>query len=221
MLLRLVILSLVLLPITGFAQAGPPEHPYYIGVGIHGSEYQPIGWRSFPPTRVPVQLTAGYQLRPRLAVQAGIAYYGKADRTSHTYTFPDRPDLVSKASRQSALRTAAVSLLARYTISRQPHRLQADVLGGFTWQHVRYHDTETITQVFRGAEASTNTYETNVLADDLLLTAGPSVRYAIGQHLEAMLDATLNCALNSPHNPNTTTITAAGTLGLRYRFGTR
>jgi hypothetical protein len=62
---------------------------------------------------------------------------------------------------------------------------------------------------------STSSVRTSYTYTLWLLTAGLSTRYRLGQHLEAVLDATLNARVSSLDSPPT----LAGALGVRYRFG--
>ena len=68
-------------PLPSLAQTSsdtPATPRYYVGLGAYSSFYQSLGHASVGSNdysfRLPVQLTAGYQLSPRLAVQVGVAY---------------------------------------------------------------------------------------------------------------------------------------------------
>lgn len=221
--LRLAVLSLLCLPLAGCAQnASPAPQPrFYVGLGVYGSEYQPIGWRTLPPTRVPVQLTVGYQLRPRLAVQAALAYHGASYQYANvsSYGSPGAPNAFFSYDGRSTQRSAAVSLLARYTLTRQlARRFQADLLGGFTLEHRASRDMGTYTEYQQGL-ITPSPYDNRTSASDPLLTVGPSVRCRVARRLEAVLDVTWDLVLDTSHPPVVTAITSAGALGLRYRFG--
>jgi len=54
------------------AEAASPR--YQVGLTAYSSAYQPLGGSAYRGIHVPVQVVAGYQLRPRLAVQLGVAY---------------------------------------------------------------------------------------------------------------------------------------------------
>lgn len=84
--------------------------------------------------RVPVQVVAGYQLRPRLAVQLGVAY-SRIDSSyfgiSRYYPYQVLPrGVYFDYSFQGYERNTSLALLARYTLTRRlGHRLQVDALG--------------------------------------------------------------------------------------------
>lgn len=205
------------------ATAEAPTPRYYVGLAAYSSAYQGLGGNAYRGgPRIPVQVTAGYQLRPRLAVQVGVAYSGISYSTfGISRYFPSQgypAGVYFDYSNKSKERNTSVALLARYTLTRQPaHRLQVDVLGGATLevQHYAYStvssDSSRVPVVYRYDESGTN------LA--YLVTAGPSVRYRFGRHLDAVLDFTLNYDFDHSHRPNSSVLTGATALGLRYRFG--
>jgi opacity protein-like surface antigen len=197
-----------------------------VGLAAYSSFYQPIGGRpqvsGFP---VPLQLTAGYQLRPRLAVQAGVAYSGSTrsyDFEYYSIADPAGPPRYHHHTGTSTIRNTSVSLLARYTLTRNPaHRVQFDALGGATLEHFSGYSRGTDTQGFVGSLES-NDFSNRYSHSILLLTAGAGVRYRLTPRFDLNLDYTLNHPLltaSSHFWPSALTGTAA--LGVRYRFGSR
>jgi hypothetical protein len=160
-------------------------------------------------------------MRPRLAVQLGVAYSGLSYSYANagSYASPGAPGTSYDYRVHNKERNTSVALLARYTLTRNAaHRLQVDVLGGVTMevQHYAYSiiniDTDSSQVVtYRYADSATNWA--------YLLTAGPSVRYRFGRHLEALLDFTLSHDFDRSHRPYSSALTGATALGLRYRFG--
>ncbi|MDJ0364617.1 outer membrane beta-barrel protein [Hymenobacter sp. H14-R3] len=209
-------------PLLGVAQqaTAPTYGRYYVGLAAYASDYQGIGGNSFRELRAPVQLTAGYQLLPRLAVQAGLAY--KQDTFDYgTLSFVEQDPRAIVARHQYFGQAnwyhTSLSLLARYTLTRRAtHRLQVDLLGGFTLEKERAATSYQYT-TFDGTGAvfssSTNTSAYRYSVGQL--TAGLSARYRCTPHLDAVLDATLNSPLSRLESPPS----LAGALGLRYRFG--
>lgn len=63
----------------------------------------------------------------------------------------------------------------------------------------------------------TSRYQSRGTDWGVLLTAGPSVGYRLGRHLETLLDFTLQRDIL----PESSVLTGATALGLRYRFGRR
>lgn len=209
-------------PLLGAAQqaATPTYGRYYVGLAGYISDYQGVSGNSLRELRAPVQLTAGYQLLPRLAIQAGVAYkqstfdYGKL---SFVEQDPQAVIMRHQYFGQANWYHTALSLLARYTLTRRAtHRLQADLLGGFALEKERSATSYQYT-TFDGTGAvfssSTNAYGYHYSVG--LLTAGLSARYRCGSRFETVLDATLNSPLSRLESPPS----LAGALGLRYRFG--
>lgn len=222
---RLLASSLLLaVPGLGFAQRGTftPVPLYYVGLAAYSSDYQRLGGTAYSGPRVPVQLTLGYQLTPRLAVQlSGAASSSTSNYSGITgyYTSPTGTTgyktFIYNGS--STARNTTVTLLVRYTLTRQlAHRFQVDALGGLTLELQHYTESNT-----RAEFDSTNTQTAVVrnAADyrhrDLLLTAGLSPRFRFSRHLEAVLDV----ALSRNATGTGRGLTGATALGLRYRFG--
>ena len=214
--------------LAGRAQASEatPAPRYYVGLAAYSSNYQPLGGNYYSGTRIPFQLTAGYQLRPRLAVQVGVAYSGEsynyfnAGRYYTSAGAAASPYAYYEFQGRSQERNTSVALLARYTLTRKPqHRFQADLLGGFTLERERYSTlaTQTYSDSTRANIVTTNSDDT-FRSNNLLLTAGASARYRFGRHLEAVLDFTLNQRLTNTRD-RYNSLTSATALGLRYRFG--
>jgi len=221
---RLSLASLLALsPLLSRAQAADKAPRYYVGLAAYSSAYQKLGGGAYQSTRLPFQVAVGYQLRPRLAVQLGVAY----SQQSYDYSFNGNyspgvglPDVYSGFRSQGTEHTMSGALLARYTLTRQPaHRLQADVLGGFTVVANRY--SASLLQTDSSRTPATIRYAHSGTDFSYLLTAGASVRYRLGQRLEALLDFTLNYDIDREHHAavNTSEVTGATALGLRYRFG--
>lgn len=127
---------LLSVPFLACGQAAPPAARAYVGLGLYTSEYQPISFtRDFYGHRLlPLQLTLGYQLRPRLAVQASVAYSGSESGYSKFPSTPQPlPGLGDDFVVTSARHNLSVAVLGRYTLTRQAaRRLQVDALAGAT-----------------------------------------------------------------------------------------
>ncbi|WP_460504271.1 outer membrane beta-barrel protein, partial [Hymenobacter agri] len=173
-------------------------------------------------TRVPVQLVGGYQLRPRLALQLGLAYSGN---TAH---YAGKGYYASTASSSDyfdfdhtfTTRVLTVSALARYTLTANPaHRVQFDALGGLGlengWNYSRGTQTDSL-----GGTRNTSSFSNQQAASVLLLTAGLGTRFRLSRHVELFYDFTLNRALTGePPRPAPLGLTGSSALGVRYRFG--
>jgi hypothetical protein len=205
-------------PLATLAQSPDPVPAYrfYGGVAAYTSAAQSLGGYSGSWYNVPVEATLGYQLRPRLAVQVGLAYSNTHDSFSYTNGYVD-----ANANAVSSLNTSdytrrvfTTSLLARYTLTRQAaHRFQVDALAGPSLLHSAGRSTYTETVTSQGSSSVSN-YDYSYRYNNLLLNAGPSFRYRFGQHLEAVYDVLFGASLTNRFNGSTSMA-----LGLRYRFG--
>jgi hypothetical protein len=209
------------------AQGIPAANPrYYVGLAAYSSSYQALGGTYYSGTRIPFQLTTGYQLRPRLAVQVSVAYSGQSYNyfdTGRYYTMSGAaasPYAYYEFQGRNQERNTSVALLARYTLTRKPqHRFQADLLGGFTLEREHYNAlaTRTFSDSTHANVVTANSDDT-FRSNNILLTAGASARYRFGRHLETLLDFTLNQRLTNTRD-RYNALTSATALGLRYRFG--
>ncbi|MDB5267999.1 MAG: hypothetical protein JWP58_1039 [Hymenobacter sp.] len=206
---------------------------FYAGLGAYSSYYQRLGSQTLGyggSFRLPVQLTAGYQLSPRLAVQVGVAYSGAtahyAENTLYqNATTGPNPNYYTLDGTYT-LRHTSVSALARYTLTANPaHRLQFDALGGFTLERRSSTSRGIQTNYTPGAAATTANYDFGYTRNTLLLTGGVGARYRLSRRFELTYDFTVSQALNDKTNAYGTSInytnalTASHALGLRYRLG--
>jgi len=211
-------------PLLGLSQTASPYPRYYVGVAAYASNYQPFR-SSYLGLQLPVQATVGYQLRPRLAVQASVAYSSNARSyfgVNKYYTgsaAAASPYAYYEFSGTDTQHSTQVDLMARYTLTRQAaHRFQVDLLGGLSLLRRRFISASTRTDIDSTQTIKVTTVgAANDAYHDLLVTAGVSTRYRFGQHLEAVLDITFDQRLT---NGNTFgSFGNATALGLRYRFG--
>ncbi|MBF9144271.1 outer membrane beta-barrel protein [Hymenobacter properus] len=224
---------LLALPLLGRAQAAPDAAPaprFYVGLAAYSSDYLPLesrhsGVSGFP---VPLQLTAGYQLRPRLAVQVGLAYSGSAygyNGEGYFYNLNSARGTYYSYSGKSTVRNTSASVLARYTLTRKAeHRLQFDALGGFTLVHRRGSDQGIYVDSLSGSR-NTSPYDGHASTNTLLLTAGLGTRYRLSPRFDLTLDLLLNRSLASPlyydnfFKNYQGGFSSSAALGVRYRFG--
>ncbi|MFC7668269.1 hypothetical protein ACFQT0_13440 [Hymenobacter humi] len=165
-----------------------PAPRFFVGLGAYSSYYQKLGNQRFLNSglQVPVQLTAGYQWRPRLAVQVGVAYSGMSNRYSNSgyyYTGPNSLNYYEAAGRYTG-RSASVSALARYTLTRNPaHRMQFDALGGLTLERRTSSSRGTRSDSVQSSFVTTP-YNYNFSQNTVLLTLGMGTRYRITPRFE-------------------------------------
>lgn len=213
------------LPLVGFAQETrsvlAPE--LYVGVAVYSGPYQRLDFTNIGASNsnIPVQVTVGYQLRPRLAVQLGLAYSGNKYTHEYEYDFTDTNtnQIHYNTTSTYTLRTFDTALLLRYTLTRtSTHRFQTDLVGGFQLTHQRARrvgtDNYSYVNPSQGIPVSVEYdefYRYNVLNVDL----GPSFRYRFGQRLEAVGDLIFNLPVTGNYHG----LDSSLALGLRYHFG--
>lgn len=213
------------LPTLAQTAAEAPVAPrFYIGLAAYSSYYQKVGLSygsvGFP---VPMQLTAGYQLRPRLAVQVGLAYSGASDSyfgITRYFTTASPKGVYYQQEGSSTTRNASASVLARYTLTRNlAHRFQVDVLGGVGLERRSYHNRGTEADSLSG-RLQTTPYDYTRTQNTLLLSVGAGARYRVGQRFELTYDLLVSDALPvSGPAGQFQGLTTSSALGLRYRFG--
>lgn len=200
-------------PLLSWAQKNEPAPPtrLYVGVAAYRSAYQFLGRQQGLPYTFPVQLTLGYQISPRLAVQTGVVYTSTAGQNQGTVAQPNgTPGSYASTYRN---RDWSVAVLGRYTLTPRPAaRLHVDGLGGFTLERHLFAGTGFYPDASQ--PTGTTTYDLNSHDNIYLLTLGVSVRYRMCNHLEAVAEQTANTNINAVH-----AITGSSALGLRYCFG--
>jgi len=211
--------------LAGHAQAtdlAPAPH-FYGGLGLYTSSHQNLSsWGN--GTRIPVQALVGYQWRPRLAVQLGVAYSGNQNSyffNNYSYNYPSPPNTSSSVTGTATERSTTTLLLARYTLTHKlAHRFQADLLGGAKFEYSRYRDVGVETSYDQTTAISTSTpYEYPSTYNRMLLSLGVSLRYRVGSHLEAVYDFTFDQPISNRYTYYGLRPTASMALGVRYHFG--
>lgn len=197
------------------AQTTPATPHFYVGLGAYHSNYQNLATRQGTTGfRVPVQLVAGYQLRPRLALELGAAYSGRTSTYAYEAYYVDasgQPFYYQSRS-TTTVRTTAVSALARYTLTRRAaRRLQFDGLGGFGLVHATGNERGTYTDDFSGS-LQTQTFARRGSSSNWLLTVGLATRYRLSSRCELNFDVATNRDLTYRD------FIGSAALGVRYRF---
>jgi hypothetical protein len=205
-------------PLASLAQGTSPAPSYrlYGGVALYTDGGQPLGGFYRGRFNYPVQATLGYQLRPQLAVQVGLAYSGTKGNDSYSDEYVDADSNLNTYTSASSYsrRTYNTSVLARYTLTRKAaHRFQVDALGGPSFEHYVSHFASTQTTTSQGV-VSVSSCDQSYRYNSLLVNLGPSLRYRFGGRIEAVYDLLFNVSLTANHRTD-----ASMALGLRYRFG--
>jgi len=169
---------------------------------------------------VPVRLTAGYQLRPRWALQASATYSSYRSSYNLTSAFIDAGGTTYPFQLDGTTRAARLALLGRYTLSRQPtRRVQVYALGGLTFERGVYANQHTLN--FIGVSpfpADPGLRRNTLYTRNLLLGVGPGVSCRLVGPLAAQLEMVLGGYLstNLPFPPG---MVGNASPGVRYRFG--
>jgi hypothetical protein len=200
-----------------------PAPRFYGGLGVYSSSHQDLGsWGD--GARIPVQAVVGYQLRPRLAVQLGLAYSGNRNFYDNSQYIYSGGSPIAYSAGTYTERSTTTSLLARYTLTRKlQHRFQADLLGGAKFEYSAYHDKGTYFDN-RPATPSATPFDYTSTYTSTLLSLGPSLRYRVASRLDVVYDLTFDLPVlggnysNSIYNPKPS-LQATMALSLRYRFG--
>lgn len=199
-------------PLLSLAQTPEPAVPrYYVGLSAFTNFSQRLS-RSIDNSQwPPLQVTLGYQLRPRWAVQLSAGYSDSPGSYKGTLTDINGNPVGGYANdyRNTAL---TITALGRYTLTRNlNHRFQLDALGGLTWDHETYKGNGYTAEPTTGQPVP---FERSSQTNHYALSVGPSFRYRLFSRLEAVGEGTVNMDLRSPR-----VVTTSGAVGLRYRFG--
>ena len=213
------------LPASAQTATPAPGPKFYVGLGAYSGYYQKLGGQFQGTTgfAVPVQLTAGYQTSPRIALQLSVAYSGTTSSSAsqgHLYSDPNTPPTYFAYQQLSTQRHTSVALLSRYTLTRNlAHRLQFDALAGFGFEHRSGYNRGTQSDSLTGS-LQTTPYAYRGTANAFVLTFGGAARYRLNPRFELTLDVTASQTLpiTSPAN-RIQGLTSSTALGLRYRFG--
>ena len=204
-----------------------PGPKFFVGLGAYSGYYQKLGGQfqgttGFP---IPLQLTAGYQVRPRVALRLGVAYSGSSSSYSsegYLYSNPGTPPTYFQYQQRSTRRNTSVALLARYTLTRNlAHRMQFDALAGFGFEHGSGYVRGTRADSLTG-RLQTTPYTYHGTQNAFVLTFGGAARYRLTPRFELTFDVTAShtVPITSPAN-RIQGLTTSTALGLRYRFGQR
>lgn len=238
---RLLLPAFALLPVCSYAQTAPVTGAkFYVGLGAASSLLKsPDGFAATPVTPIthndaPVlpQLTAGWQLAPRLALQLGVRY---AQQRS-TYTFVQGSTTGSGSAglfpgfESFRFRSIAAPVLLRYTLTHNPaQRVQVDALGGVTLvrRWTQYHNLRRVSSPDSTQADFALDTQSALASTDVHATLGLGVRCRVASRLELAAEVLANYQVNTPKRPTigTTTLTEVsrlaptGSVGVNYRFG--
>lgn len=232
MFLRSLLLCGLLLPVHALrAQtAQPSSFPrWYGGLQYGRQDYHLVlststgGWEPGRTNARRLQLTVGYQLKPRLALQVGLAPLQDTFKYDGSGTNDAGQSVVERGV--STTRDLSLPILARYTLAARPWKnLRLEVLAGLVLLFSQGKSDFTRTE---GGVITTHSVVTT-RGRNAFLAAGPSARYEAGRHLAGFADWMFYKNLQSTGSlipgsnlGNNTGITTSVNLGIQYRFGYR
>jgi Outer membrane protein beta-barrel domain len=195
---------------TVVAQQSPAvQHPWSIGLQATVQRYAVFypysGQKEL--SILPAQFTLGYQLSPRLGLQAGLAY---RKETGWNQMLPNYSGTTER--NDPGFRSFALPLLLRYSLGYNAEkRLIGQLLGGITL----LHSSRTITQ------RTVSTGETVQLSDQMStaqFSFGAGLRYGFSPRLSGNLDFLLNRALDRKVNEGRWLALYTAGLGISYHF---
>ncbi len=200
-----------LLPLASHAQTTPASSRYYVGLGANLLTDSFFKTRESGPTLIGPALTAGLQLTPRLAVQAGLTYQWKVNSYYAEYTTP-RPAISTATTR---INYFTLPVLLRYSLTLPAKRFHLDALGGATVSHKAshgsYYTTANTDPVYEEYSGSSTSFS---------LTLGPAVRYSILPNLDLTASGLMSIKRESFIYFNERLFLNVG-VGANYTFGHR
>ena len=224
------ILALILggLSAAPLAQAQQPAFdaqkaaPFFLGAHVFQSHYE-VFFPTTPnsTTAGPWQLTGGYNVSPRLAVQIGYAYRHELYQSDPAYTGTTLTGHFVSGSSYSERWTHCLPLEARYAVLFLGRRFQVDALLGLTAVQLR-----TLVRGENRVDGQVvSRFEQAMKATQGYASGGAGLRYAFGKHVEGVFDWTYSRNFHPASADvhletvgNKWGLTRTLSLGLRYRF---
>lgn len=186
---------------------------YWLYVGLAASKGAYRLPNSYSLTNMAPMLTVGVQLKRRLALQLGAAFYQQQDSYSAGLPVTTPPNSYVFIAENSSYRGLAVPATLRYTLTRQTRRrLQADLSAGAILVHMTAHQVRTVDDTRTSTSVSSDEATTGVY-----LALGPSLSYRLTPDLELTSDLIFNKLLNK-RKASDGYLSANLAVGVRYRF---
>jgi hypothetical protein len=197
------------LPLVVHAQTTAPH--FYIGAGANLLSDIPYNSAGISHLAGP-SLTAGLQLTPHVAVQAGASYQWQKETYSEV-AYYSAPGNVTTYTSEHRFKYFFIPVLLRYTFAPSAARFHVDALGGVTLLATTRRDS------YETSPATTpqpNVYKRSSF--DASLTLGPAVRYTLSPQIELTASSVASLMLqNYGRFSNRLFLNTA--LGLNYAFG--
>lgn len=200
-----------LLPLAGHAQTAPATSRFYVGVGANLLTNVPFKDNGTVPKLAGPALTAGLQLTPHLAVQAGLSYHTQKDSFYYTYTTSTGPAISQGSTRYNYF---LVPVLLRYSITAPTARVHFDALGGSTLMRATVNGSY--------SDSGSPLYDNQDYHDantKAFLTVGPALRYTVSPRVELTANGLVSAALGKDYYQFSDRLFLNLAVGAHYTFG--
>jgi len=199
-----------ILPLVSHAQTAPR---FYVGAGANLLTNVPFLSGGTAPKLYGPALTAGLQLTPHLALQAGVAYFWQNDSRSESYVDPNQSTpLVTQLDYHAKHFT--IPVLLRYTFAPSAERFHVDALAGLTLVHNSYRN-----RAFSNSPSNSYDYKYDSSITRASVTLGPAVRYTLAPNVELTANALVSAALGDTYYRFNDRLFLNVLVGAQYSFG--
>jgi hypothetical protein len=201
-----------MLPLASYAQTAPR---FYVGAGANLLTSVPFLSEGAAARVYGPALTAGLQLNPRLALQAGVAYFWQNRSFSDAHIDPNQADpVVNKADFHS--KYFVIPVLLRYTFAPSTQRFHVDALAGVTLTHHSYRNSSSSNSLYYPYS-----YEYSGSTTNGSLTLGPAVRYTLVPNVELTANALVSATVGDDYYRFSDRLFLNVLVGAHYTFGQR
>lgn len=201
-----------ILPLASPAQTAPR---FYVGAGANLLTNVPFLSGGIAPRLYGPALTAGLELTPHLALQAGVAYFWQNDNLSLIYNDPNQlTPVVEQIDYHTKYFT--IPVLLRYTFAPAAERLHVDALAGVTLAHSSYRNSSSSTSL-----SYPYSYEYTGSTTRANVTLGPAVRYTLVPNVELTANALVSATVGDTYYRFSDRLFLNVLVGVQYSFGQR
>jgi hypothetical protein len=197
------------LPLVGHAQTTSSR--FYVGAGANILSDVPFNSAGVSHLAGP-SLTAGLQLTPHVALQAGVSYQWQKETYSEI-AYYSAPGNVTTYMSEHRYKYFFIPVLLRYTFTPSAARFHLDALGGVTLLVTTQRDSY---ETSPATIPQPNVYKSSSF--DASLTLGPAIRYSLSPQVELTASSAASMILqNYGRFSNRLFLNTA--IGVNYAFG--
>ncbi|TVT40615.1 PorT family protein [Hymenobacter setariae] len=208
--LCLIALAVGSAPLASVAQTPTASTRYYVGLGGSLLSDFRSGSSRFPA----LSLTAGRQLKPRVALQTGVTVGWRSYSYGYSYVNSGQtiPTFYESGTRTTFI---TVPVLLRYTLSQSVNRLQVDALVGLSLIASINRGTSTVT--YNNQTQYSDSYRNSGFRGTLV--AGPALRYGLTPRVALMAEIPVNFVIGDFGGRLSDQFFYNLQVGGRYNFG--